>query len=108
MRASGARWLWVSLATILADRVTKFAIERYTSEAFRRPVVSDIVVLVHSQNPGIAFGVFSESNSRWLLPLLLLSSVAVMLLLLWLLWSGAAGGWLAQAGVSLILGGAAG
>ena len=28
---SGARWLWLSLAVLAADRATKFAIERYTN-----------------------------------------------------------------------------
>ena len=28
---SGARWLWVSAAVIVADRATKYAIERDTS-----------------------------------------------------------------------------
>ena len=51
---------------------------------------------------------FSESNSRWLAPLLLASSAAVMVLLVWLLLTGRAGGWLAHVGVALILGGAAG
>ena len=103
-----ARWLWLSLGVLVADRATKFAIERYTSVFFRRPVISDIVVLVHNQNPGIAFGVFSESSSPWLAPLLLLGSGAVMALLVWILLSGRAGGWLAQCGLALILGGAAG
>jgi signal peptidase II len=66
------------------------------------------VVLVHSQNPGIAFGVFSNSNSSWLAPLLVLSSVAVMGLLVWMIVTGRAGGALAQCGLALILGGAAG
>jgi signal peptidase II len=103
-----ARWLWLSLGVLAADRATKFAIERYTSAFFRRPIISDIVVLVHNQNPGIAFGVFSDSSSPWLPPLLLLSSAAVMALLVWLLLTGRAGGWLAQSGLALILGGAAG
>jgi signal peptidase II len=106
--SSGARWLWLSFGVLAADRATKFAIERYTSVFFRRPILSDIVVLVHNQNPGIAFGVFSDSNSSWLAPLLLLSSVAVMGLLVWILLSGRAGGRLAQCGLALILGGAAG
>jgi signal peptidase II len=105
---AGARWLWMSLGVLAADRATKFVIERYTSVFFRRPIISDIVVLVHNQNPGIAFGVFSESNSPWLAPLLLLSSALVMALLVWLLMTGRAGGWLAHCGVALILGGAAG
>jgi len=104
----GARWLWVSLAVLAADRATKFAIERYTSPFFRHSIISDIVVLVHSQNPGIAFGVFSNSNSPWLTPLLLLGSGVVMGLLLWMIATGRAGGGVAQCGLALILGGAAG
>lgn len=107
-RRPGVRWLWLSLAVIAVDRATKFAIERYTTETFRRPVISDIVVLVHNQNPGIAFGLFSESNAPWLSPLLLLSSAAVIALLVWLLLTGHAGARLAQCGIALILGGATG
>jgi signal peptidase II len=105
---SAARWLWLAFAALVVDRATKFAIERYTSIYFRRPILSDIVVLVHNQNPGIAFGVLSDSTSKWLAPLLLVTSALVMTLLAWLLVAGRAGGKLAQAGVALILGGAAG
>jgi len=104
----GARWLWLSLAVLAADRATKFAIERYTSPFFRHSIVSDIVVLVHSQNPGIAFGVFSNSTSPWLTPLLLLGSGVVMGLLLWMIATGRARGGIAECGLALILGGAAG
>jgi len=104
----GARWLWLSLAALTVDRATKFAIERYTSPFFRRPVVSDVVILVHNQNPGIAFGVFSESSSPWLAPVLIVSSVGVMILLVWMIVTGRAGGALVQSGLALILGGAAG
>ena len=105
---AGARWLWLSFGVLAADRATKFAIEHYTSELFRFPIFSDIVILVHNQNPGIAFGVFSNSSSPWLAPLLLVSSALVMALLVWLLATGRAGGSLAHAGLALILGGAAG
>jgi signal peptidase II len=104
----GARWLWLSLAVIVADRATKFAIERYTNLFFRRQIISDVVVLVHNQNPGIAFGVFSDSGSPWLTSFLVLSSIAVMILLVWMLVKGRAGGMLAHSGLALILGGAAG
>ena len=105
---AGARWLWLSVGALVLDRATKFAIERYTSPFFRLPIISDIVVLVHTKNPGIAFSLFSDSSSPWLKPLLLISSGAVMALLVWLLVTGRAGGHLATAGISLILGGAAG
>jgi signal peptidase II len=105
---AGARWLWLALAVLAVDRATKFAIERYTSPYFRFSVVSDIVMLVHNQNPGIAFGVFSNSTSPWLAPLLLITSALVIVVLGWLLINGRVGGRLAQAGLALILGGAAG
>lgn len=104
----GARWLWVSAAVLALDRATKFAIERYTSPFYRHSIVSDIVVLIHSQNPGIAFGVWSNSSSRWLAPILVTSSLIVMALLAWLIVTGRSGGALAQCGLALILGGAAG
>ena len=92
---------------LAADRATKYAIER-TSPIFRHSIISDIVVLVHSQNPGIAFSMFSESKSPWLTPVLVASSLVVMGLLVWMIVSGRAGGALAQCGLALILGGAAG
>src|SRR5690348_15008612 len=66
----GARWLWVSAAVLALDRATKFVIERYTGPFFRHSIISDVVVLIHSQNPGIAFGVWSNSGSSWLAPVL--------------------------------------
>jgi signal peptidase II len=107
-RTQGARWLWVSIAVLAADRATKFAIEKYTSLFFRHSIISDIVVLVHSQNPGIAFSMFSESRSRWLTLVLVTSAVLVMGLLVWMIVTGRAGAALAQCGLALILGGAAG
>jgi signal peptidase II len=106
--ALGARWLLVAGAVLAVDRATKFAIEQYTSPFFRHSIISDIVVLVHSQNPGIAFGVFSNSSSRWLAPVLLVSAVAVMIFIAWMLVTGRGGGALAQCGLAFILGGAAG
>jgi signal peptidase II len=100
--------LWLSLVVLAADRATKFAIERYTSPFFRHSIISDIVVLVHSQNPGIAFSMFSDSRSPWLTPILVTSAVVVMGLLVWMIVTGRAGGALAQCGLALILGGAAG
>jgi len=104
----GARWLWLSLGVLALDRATKFAIERYTNLFFRRSIISDFVVLVHNQNPGIAFGVLSDSRAPWLAPLLIAGALGVMILLIWMIVTGRAGGALAQSGLALILGGAAG
>lgn len=102
------RWLWLTLAIVVADRAIKYAIERYTAEGFRRELVPNIVVLVHNVNSGIAFGILSEPASRWISVLLIASSAAVIVLLVWLLVVGWAGGPWCQAGLALIAGGAAG
>ena len=106
--AGGTRWLWVAAAVLAADRATKYAIERYTGPFYRHSIISNIVVLIHSQNPGIAFGMFSGSSSPWLAPVLLGSAAAVMIFIAWMLVTGRGGGALAQCGLALILGGAAG
>jgi signal peptidase II len=102
------RWLWLTLAIVAADRAVKYVVERYTSEGFRRDLVPNIVALVHNVNFGIAFGLFSESAPRWISLLLIGSSAAVIILLVWLLIAGWAGDAWCQAGLALIAGGAAG
>jgi signal peptidase II len=108
MPAPSARWLWLAVAILAADRASKYAIERLTPEGFRRMLVPNFADLVHNVNPGIAFGLFSESAYRWVSSLLILSSAAVILLLVWLLLAGFSSGTESQAGIALIAGGAAG
>jgi signal peptidase II len=108
MAAPSARWLWLALAVLAADRASKLAIERLTPEGFRRPLVPHFADLVHSVNPGIAFGLFSQTASKWVSLVLVLSSAAVILLLVWLLFMGHAGRIESQVGLALIAGGAAG
>jgi len=106
--ASGARWLWLSLAAVAADRFTKRLIETRTTDSFSYSVISDVVTLVHSRNPGIAFGMFSDSPPQWLKLLLIIGAFAVILLLSWLLATNHVSGAPARAGIALIIGGAAG
>jgi signal peptidase II len=108
MTAPSARWLWLAVAVLTADRATKYAIERLTTEGFRRLLIPNFADLVHSQNSGIAFGLFSESASKWISFLLVLSSAAIIILLVWLLIAGHGGRTESQAGIALIAGGAAG
>jgi signal peptidase II len=63
---------------------------------------------MHTSNPGVAFGIFADSENSWRSPLLITFSVAVIGLLIWLLVSGRAGAWLGECGLALILGGAVG
>ncbi len=103
-----ARWFWLSLAILVVDRATKAAIEAYTTENYHRNVVPGLITLVHSRNPGIAFGLLSDASSKWLTALLVGGSVVVIGMLAWLLVTGHAGRRNGQAGLALILGGAAG
>ena len=106
--ARGARWLWLSLVTVAADRFTKHLIETRTTDSLNYPLISDVVTLVHSSNAGIAFGMFSDSPPYWLKVLLVGGAFVVILLLVWLLAANRVSGALARAGVALIIGGAAG
>ncbi len=109
MAGPGSRgWFWLSLVIVAADRATKAAIEAYTPENYHEALVPGLVNLVHSHNPGIAFGLLADLDSKWLSVLLVASSVAVIGLLSWLLAADRAGGRRSQAGLALILGGAAG
>jgi signal peptidase II len=109
MAASGnARWMWLVLAVLAADRASKSAVERLTAEGFRRPLIPNFADLVHSVNSGIAFGLFADLSSKWVSIILIGSSAVVIALLGWMLFAGHVGRTESQAGIALIAGGAAG
>jgi signal peptidase II len=108
-----ARSGWQGLAflafvVLVADQASKFAVQKLTEVGSLRVVIPGLINLVHTSNPGVAFGLFADSNTPWLAPVLIVFSTAVIALLLWLLATGRAGGRLGQIGLALILGGAAG
>jgi len=107
-KPGGARWLWLALAVLIADRATKYAIEQYTSPFFRRELVPHFAALVHSVNTGIAFGMLGESSARWVSIVLMGLATAIVILLVGWLLTDRAGTALNQAGLALIAGGAAG
>lgn len=107
MLASRLRYLWITLAVVVLDRATKAWFESQTPVGWRHEVISNFVYLVHSRNPGIAFGVLSDSPSVWTRIILIAGSVAVIAVLAWLLVSLRGGG-LTLAGIAFLLGGAAG
>jgi len=102
------RWLWISLVIFALDRATKLAVERLTPEGHLRPLLDGFLNFVHTHNPGIAFGLFADSPSKWQTALLAVSAAGVVLLLGWALATGRAGGTRSQVALSCILGGAAG
>jgi signal peptidase II len=109
MRRSELVWLpFLAVGVLATDQVSKYSVEKFTSAGSLRVLIPGLLNLVHTSNPGVAFGLFADSESPWLAPLLIIFSGSVIAFLVWLLATGRAGGRLGQAGMSLILGGACG
>jgi len=102
------RWLWLTLAVVLLDRASKAWFESQTTEGWRQELIHNFIYLVHSRNPGLAFGIFSDSASAGTRTILILGSVVVIGVLAWLLVTSQSGGAKAVAGIALLLGGATG
>ncbi|MFZ3332708.1 MAG: signal peptidase II [Candidatus Acidiferrales bacterium] len=98
----------LSLGALAADQLSKHAVERYTAPGSLRVLVPGLLNLVHTTNPGVAFGLFADSENPWRGPVLIVFSVAVIGMLVWLLATGRAGGRAGECGIALILGGAVG
>jgi len=102
------RWLWLTLGVVFLDRASKAWFESQTVEGWRYELIRNFAYFVHSSNPGIAFGVLSDSTSPWTRVLLITGSVVVIAALGWLFAAGHSGGRMTAAGLALLLGGAAG
>jgi signal peptidase II len=103
-------WPFALLAALVlgADQLTKYAVEKFTTNGSLRVVVPGLLNLVHTNNPGVAFGILSDTQMPWRAPVLIVFSFGIMCLIGWLLATDRAGGWLGRYGLVLILGGAAG
>jgi signal peptidase II len=99
---------FLALAALSADQLSKHAVERFMPAGSTRVLVPGLLNLVHTSNPGVAFGLLADSRTPWLAAVLIAFSATVIAMLVWLLVTGRAGGRLAQCGLALILGGAAG
>jgi signal peptidase II len=96
------------LAVLAADQISKYVVDKFSYAGSSRVLIPGVLNLVHTNNPGVAFGLLANSQSPWLASVLIAFSVAVIALLVWLLATDRAGGWLGKCGLGLILGGAAG
>ena len=106
--SSRLRWLWLTLVVVLLDRATKAWFEARTIEGWRHEVIHNFIYLVHSKNPGMAFGALADSASTMTHVMLIAGSLAVIGVLAWLLVAGKTGSAVGNAGLALLLGGAAG
>ncbi len=97
---------------VLLDRVTKTMIRMRVSPWDTIPVIPAFCNIVHSENPGAAFGMMSESTSQWRGVLLIAVSIAVMAIIGTILWRPSRAGMvhtaLMRTGLALVFGGALG
>jgi signal peptidase II len=99
-----------SLAALVftADRLTKWVVETRVSAMDTFHVIPGFFDIVHSQNRGVAFGIFNDSTSEWRTLLLTLLSIAAVIFISIMLWRPARFDRLSLWGLALILGGAMG
>src|SRR5947208_13108182 len=95
-------------AVFVLDRLTKRIIESRLSFFDTHKVIPGFFDIVRSQNRGVAFGIFNDSTSEWRTVLLVLAAVAGLGLVSTMLWNTQRLDRFSIAGLSLILGGAAG
>lgn len=104
--ASGLRWLWLTLAVLVIDQLTKIGVAGNLS-LYERIDVMPWLNVVYVHNPGAAFSFLSDAGGwqRWLFSLL---ALAISVLLVgWLARLPASDKWQGSA-FALIIGGALG
>ena len=90
------------------DRLSKMLVERYVSFSSDYSVIPGLFDIVHSENRGVAFGVFNDSESPWRTQLLVVLSIAAVIAVSAMLWRARGLDRLQCWAFALILGGAAG
>jgi signal peptidase II len=92
---------------VLIDRITKLYIRAHVSPIDLLPVIPGFFNIVHTENPGAAFGFLADSNLAWRRALLVAVSVVVMAIIGSLLFRLTTNSVL-QTGLALVFGGALG
>jgi len=90
------------------DRVTKLVIERSVSESAAYRVIPGFFDIVHSENRGVAFGIFNDSTFEWRSLALIAVALAAAVFIAAYLWRARQIDTAMRWGMALILGGAAG
>jgi signal peptidase II len=98
----------IALAVLVLDRFTKWTIARRLSLHDSIPVIPGFFKIIHTENPGAAFGMFADSPSPWKAGLLILFSLVALVVVSTLLWKNSHTLTSTGFGLSLILGGAVG
>jgi signal peptidase II len=100
----------VSLAVVAADRVSKLLIQHSMTAMDSISVFPGWLRIIHTENPGGAFGVLAEDNTLLRTVVLIGVSAVVLVFVLRALWSHSSSfdALVTRLGLALILGGAIG
>jgi signal peptidase II len=112
-QSPNAKALWplaVAALVVFADRVTKIAIRHTFGFGDNLSIVDGLLRLVHTENPGAAFGILAEGNAVLRSIILVGVSGVVLLFVARALWNAGRDSLspVNRTGLALILGGAAG
>ena len=106
---SRLRSLSIIFGVVILDRITKLYIRDHFSYLDTKPVIAGFFNIVHTENPGAAFGFLSESASQWHSILLVGVSLSVMAIIGGMLFRPSVKkSPLLETALALIFGGAAG
>ena len=76
----------IAAAVVVIDRVTKMYIRSAYTSWDVTPVIPGTFNIVHTENPGAAFGILADSPSEWSSMLLVAVSLVVMAIIGVMLW----------------------
>jgi len=100
--------LLIAVAVLALDRSTKWLIAHRLTMHDSITVIPGFFRIIHTENPGAAFGIFADSPSQYKIALLILFSVVALLIVSALLWKTSHRMTSTGVGLALILGGAVG
>jgi signal peptidase II len=98
----------IALLVVALDRVSKRTISHRLSMHDSITVIPGFFRIIHTENPGAAFGIFADSPSQWKVAMLILFSIVALVIVTMLLWKNSHALTSTGIGLSLILGGAIG
>jgi len=98
----------IALGVFALDRWSKSVVESTLGPFDTKTIIPGLLNVVSSQNPGVAFGMFSESASQYRKLLLIAFSLVAVAVLAVLLWRADHTDRRAAIGLALIFGGAIG
>jgi signal peptidase II len=98
----------IATLVVALDRYTKWLIAHRLTMHDSITVIPGFFRIIHTENPGAAFGLFADSPSQWKAALLIVFSLVALAVVSLLLWRNSHRLTSTGIGLSLILGGAVG